>query len=69
MTVSIQKPGPEPEETLSQAERRAVNAFCQRYFNEWEQEGRSWEFVDFVRALNAGAAMTVVNLRAGKVLA
>lgn len=66
MTVLIPKLGPDssPEdETLSEPERAAVNRTCKRVLDDWELSGCSWEPVDLVRALNAGAAMVVTMLR------
>ncbi len=62
MTTGIRNTGQGSWE-LADDERAAVNRMCAQVHEMWEQNGRKWEFVDLLRAMNAGAAQVVKLLQ------
>lgn len=63
MTTGNQNTGPAGLETLTPGEREAVNRVARRMLHSWEENGRDWEPVDLLRAINAGAAQVVIQQR------
>lgn len=55
--------GQDPLETLTPGERAAVNRACRRLFNDWEDDGRRWDFVELLREMNGNAAWELKKLR------
>jgi hypothetical protein len=63
MKTGTQDTGRDPSETLSDDDRAAINRMGLRMFDTWLAQGRNWEPVYLIRALNAGAAQVIAQRR------
>lgn len=63
MTIGNPNTGRGSSEQLTDGERTAVNRMIRRMLNTWEENGRDWEPVDLLRAINGGAAQVTTQLR------